>query len=175
MKGHLKHFEILTPTWPLRDPNWKGAKSYKILSKYFLTYNDLKTINNSFSSKWYLSTSSTLIFCINLFNSYSTIYQTPKNSRSLSWTQVLIIGLGNDVNLNSGPPLNSPLDDPPAPCRSCGDEVAYYPGRAFNVKSVKNWNHTACINMSSKTYDPLANSSTSWICNGCGHSIFLPR
>ena len=27
--------------------------------------------------------------------------KTPKNSRSLSWTQVLTIGLGNDVNLNS--------------------------------------------------------------------------
>ena len=59
MKGHLKHFEILTPTWPLRDPYWEGAKSSKILSKYFLTYNDFKTINYSFSSKWHLSTSST--------------------------------------------------------------------------------------------------------------------
>ena len=35
------------------------AKSSKILSKYFLTHNDFKTINNSFSSKWHLSTSST--------------------------------------------------------------------------------------------------------------------
>ena len=59
MKGHLKHFEIVTPTWPLRDPYWEGAKSSKILSKYFLTYNDFKTINNSFSSKRHLSTSST--------------------------------------------------------------------------------------------------------------------
>ena len=59
MKGHFKHFEILTPTWPLRDPYWEGAKSSKILSKYFLTRNDFKTINNSFSSKWHLSTSST--------------------------------------------------------------------------------------------------------------------
>ena len=45
----------LTSAWPL----WEGAKSSKILSKYFLTYNDFKTINNSFSSKRYLSTSST--------------------------------------------------------------------------------------------------------------------
>ena len=37
MKGHLNHFEILTPTWPLRDPYWEGAKLSKILSKYFLT------------------------------------------------------------------------------------------------------------------------------------------
>ena len=59
MKGHLKHFENLTATWPLRDPYWEGAKSSKILSKYFLTYNDFKTINNSFSSNWHLSTSST--------------------------------------------------------------------------------------------------------------------
>ena len=42
MKVHLKHFEILTPTWPLRDPNWEGAKSSKISSKYFMTYDDFK-------------------------------------------------------------------------------------------------------------------------------------
>ena len=65
MKGHLKHFEMLTPIWPLRDPYWEGAKSSKILSKYFLTYNDFKTINNSFSSKWHLSTSSTTVFIFN--------------------------------------------------------------------------------------------------------------
>ena len=35
MKGHLKHFEILTPTWPLRDPYWEGAKSSKIFVKIF--------------------------------------------------------------------------------------------------------------------------------------------
>ena len=46
MKGHLKHFEILTNIWPLRDSYWDGVKSSKILSKYFLTYNDFKTINN---------------------------------------------------------------------------------------------------------------------------------
>ena len=34
MKGHLKHFENLTPTWPLRDPYWKGAKSSKIYKKF---------------------------------------------------------------------------------------------------------------------------------------------
>ena len=49
--------------WPPLDlcvtPTGKGPKSSKILSKYFLTYNDFKTINNSFSSKWHLSTSST--------------------------------------------------------------------------------------------------------------------
>ena len=59
MKVYLNHFENLTPTWPLRNPYWKGAKSSKIWSKYFLTYNEFKTINNSFSSKWHLSTSST--------------------------------------------------------------------------------------------------------------------
>ena len=42
--------------WPVRDPYWEGAKSSKILSNYFLTCNDFKTINNSFSSKWHLST-----------------------------------------------------------------------------------------------------------------------
>ena len=62
MKGHLKHFENLTPTWPLRDPYWEGAKSSKILSKYFLIYNDFETMNNPFSSKWHLSTSSTTVF-----------------------------------------------------------------------------------------------------------------
>ena len=52
--------------WPLHDPYWEGAKSSKILSKYFLTYNDFKTINNSFSSKWHLSTSSTTVFISDL-------------------------------------------------------------------------------------------------------------
>ena len=33
MKGHLKHFENLTPL----DPYWERAKSSKMLSKYFLT------------------------------------------------------------------------------------------------------------------------------------------
>ena len=41
------------------NPTGKGPNSPKFLSKYFLTYNDFKTINNSFSSKWHLSTSST--------------------------------------------------------------------------------------------------------------------
>ena len=48
MKGHSKHFEILTPTWPLRDPCWEGGKSSKILSKYFLTYNDFKLLITHF-------------------------------------------------------------------------------------------------------------------------------
>ena len=39
------------PHLTLRGPYWEGAKLSKILSKYFLTYNDFKTINNSFSSK----------------------------------------------------------------------------------------------------------------------------
>ena len=62
MKGHLKYFEILTPTWPSRDPYWKGAKLSKTLSKCCLTYNDFKTINNSVSLKWHLSTTSTTVF-----------------------------------------------------------------------------------------------------------------
>ena len=52
--------------WPLLElcvtPTGKGAKSSEILSKYFLTYNDFKSINNSFSSKWHLSTSYTTVF-----------------------------------------------------------------------------------------------------------------
>ena len=73
MKGHLKHFEISTPTWPLRDPHWEGAKLSKILSKYFLTYNDFKTNNNSFSSKWHLSTSSTTVFNFIYFKSWTSV------------------------------------------------------------------------------------------------------
>ena len=42
MKGHLKQFENLTSTWILRDPYWEGAKSSKMWSKYFLTYNVFK-------------------------------------------------------------------------------------------------------------------------------------
>ena len=56
------------PTWTLRDPYLEGAKSFKILSKYFLTHNDSKTINNSFSSKWHLSTSSTIAFNLSIIN-----------------------------------------------------------------------------------------------------------
>ena len=75
MKGHLTHFEILTPTWPLRDPYWEGAKSSKILSKNFLTYKDFKTTNNSFSSKWHLSTSSTTDFnCSSSTLEWTTFY-----------------------------------------------------------------------------------------------------
>ena len=55
MKGHLNYFKFW-PHWPLRNPYREGAKSSEILSKYFLTYNDFKTTNNSFSSKWHLST-----------------------------------------------------------------------------------------------------------------------
>ena len=48
----------VTPTgkWPNR------RKFCQNILKYFLTYNDIKTINNSFSSKWHLSTSSTTVF-----------------------------------------------------------------------------------------------------------------
>ena len=49
--------------WPPLDlcvtPTGKGPNRSKNLSKYFLTYNDFRTINDSFSSKWHLSTSST--------------------------------------------------------------------------------------------------------------------
>ena len=40
---HLKHFENLTPTWPLSDPYWEEAKSSIILSKKFLIYKDFKS------------------------------------------------------------------------------------------------------------------------------------
>ena len=73
VKGHLKPFEILTPTWPLRDPYWEGVKSSKMLSKYFLTYNDSKTTKNSFSSKWHLSTFSTTFSIVLIIENCSTI------------------------------------------------------------------------------------------------------
>ena len=77
----------LTPTWPLRDPYLEGAKSSKILSKYFLTYNNFKTINNPFLSKWHLSTSSTTVFnlgsilagLILVFNSHFATFWTISN------------------------------------------------------------------------------------------------
>ena len=51
----LKFWPHLTSAWPLLG----RGQIVKFLSKYFLTCNDYKTINNSFSSKWHLSTSST--------------------------------------------------------------------------------------------------------------------
>ncbi|XP_072021445.1 uncharacterized protein [Amphiura filiformis] len=104
-----------------------------------------------------------------MLNSRKQFIKTLKNSRGLSWTHVLIIGLGNDVNPNPGPPSGSSFNDPPAPCGICGDEVGYYPVKGIQCEECEKWNHATCINMSSKTYNLLANTSTSWICDGCGH------
>ena len=59
MKGHLKHLKIWSPLDPCVTPTGKWPNRLKFCQKYFLTYNDFKTINNSFSSKWHLGTSST--------------------------------------------------------------------------------------------------------------------
>ncbi|XP_072022921.1 uncharacterized protein [Amphiura filiformis] len=104
-----------------------------------------------------------------MLNSRKQFIKTLKNSRGLSWTHVLIIGLGNDVNPNPGPPSGSSFNDPPAPCGICDDEVGYYPVKGIQCEECEKWNHATCINMSSKTYNLLANTSTSWICDGCGH------
>ena len=105
MKGHLKHFEMLIPTRPLRDPYWEGAKSSKILSKYFLTYKDFKTINYSFSSKWHFSTSST-----------PSNYHPNNVPRRMQWSRFslhhfkdelyrLLIGRGDNLQLFISPLL----------------------------------------------------------------------
>ena len=102
-----------------------------------------------------------------------TFVKTLRNSKELSWLHILIIGMGNDININPGPsstPFTSctQSDDPPAPCAICGDEVGHHPVKGIQCDACEKWNHASCINMGSKTYYFLANTSISWICDGCG-------
>ena len=62
IKGSFKQFEILTPDSFIRNAYEEGGKSPKILPKFFLTYCDFKTTNNSISPKCKLSTSSSTVF-----------------------------------------------------------------------------------------------------------------
>ena len=85
-------FWKFNPPWPLRDPYWEGAKSSKILSKYFLTYNDFKPINNSFSSKWHLSTSSTTSSIISaLVNYFKYLWHKFSLNFSFSFSKIIKI------------------------------------------------------------------------------------
>ena len=86
-----------------------------------------------------------------------------KNSRHALLLFSLLFLSGN-VELNPGPTYKYPCGDCSRPCK-CNQP-------AIQCDNCQVWYHKKCLQMNSKVYEALANSSLTWICCQCGLPSF---
>ena len=94
----------------------------------------------------------------------SALLNLNSGSDSSSWLSALLI-LSGDLEVNPGPrTFKFPCGVCSRPCKSNQ--------KAIQCDSCNTWLHTKCIQLDTKTYEALANSSVSWHCNTCGQPNF---
>ena len=76
---------------------------------------------------------------------------------------ILNLLLSGQVETNPGPRGRRPR----FPCGSC-DLACRWGQRAIQCDECDTWYHTSCINITSKIFAPLSNTSLVWICCQCG-------
>ena len=90
-------------------------------------------------------------------------YKPAPNGRQLFL--LLILLLSGDIESNPGPRQVK------FPCGVC-EKAVKWKQRAIACENCSKWYHVECMQMSTNTYEVLANTSLEWICCQCGLANF---